>query len=207
MVAPSFVGARREPVIRNINSLNFLLRRVRTTQDLVSAYDEHTPGVINTASSLSPREQLNSCGGAAQFVVNYLTGSRTVFDLTERHQTRFNLNTVAELYARFEHHPGPYVGVLNALSLSHVCVFTRTGTQWAFYQANHTVPRENFTLAPYLNPGLTNWCINDMDQAQFRSLFFGLTTRGYVERIFPYKKPPIDWMLSVFSFSGQDLLA
>ncbi|HEV7912124.1 MAG TPA: hypothetical protein VGP22_00035, partial [Albitalea sp.] len=193
----------------NINALNRLLQSVKTAEELAEAYNGVMPGLADASGRETARDALDYCSGATTFVVGYLTGSAGLYTqmATAMNSRNLDAKNSAERFKSFKDNKGSYVGLLVANAFSHECVFAKTGEQWAFYQANRTKAKENFTLAPKLNPEGRNWCINDMSQPQFVDFFASLTDAGRAARLFPYAAPPVSWKLSVYSFAGANLLA
>jgi hypothetical protein len=196
-----------QPPVRNINSLNSMLRNIRTPQDLVARYAEVAPRLVNPESP--GLGDLFYCSGAAIFVINYLTRDNNLLNtmVQRANQRVLKASTAENLFNVLKKSHEPYLGYLVWEQTSHECVLVHTGSQWAFYQANHSSEEENFTLAPHLNRQHRNWCLNDMNARQFEQFFRGLTKAESSRKYFPYKEPPEEWVLAAYTFQGVNLLS
>jgi hypothetical protein len=198
--------------MKNINSLNTLLQTVGKAEQLIAEYLKVCPLVISEvkAPNETDRNALDYCSGAADFVISYLTGSKSLYVDAQSLARRKPLNgeTAKGLLAKFTGNGNLQFGYLLAAGkvvLGHECVFVGSGNQWAFYQANENGgPNQRFTLAPKLNPMGKNWCLNDMSRSQFENFFVGLTNSSYSARLF--SPPIVEWEISGFSATGQNLL-
>jgi hypothetical protein len=199
--------------VNNIHAMNHLLRSVKKSEELRKHYTEQV------GEDADPN-LLYYCSGAANFVVNYLTGDKKLYlranaaGANPKHllagQRLLNGTTAAELLKPIKASGGPYFGYLISNPLAaqgtgHECVFARTADQRAFYQANYSSPSESFTLALELNANKREWNWPDMSEAQFDEFFVGLTDPQWGRKLFPYKTPPVEWKLTVMGFNGANL--
>jgi len=194
----------------NMNSLNTLLAGVVSAETLVEQYRKVCPRALEpNLPGETDRDALNYCSGAAEFVMGYLTGSGRLYSQGQSMSVRqvLNKNTADAMLKKFTGPGSLKFGLLvNAGGMSHECVFTGSGGQWAFYQANANGSKsQKFTLAPKLNPSGRNWCINNMSATQFAQFFVGLTEPGYSTQLF--RKQMDKWSIAGLSAGGQNILA